>query len=109
MHDADQLYALSARQHGSVATRQAHALGLTYDQVDHLMDSGGWERVTGTVIRRVGSPRSRGQRVMEAVLDAARRRALEADGYRVAAFTDSEIWFDPARTVRRLRALRSGS
>ena len=42
-------------------------------------------------------------------LDAARRRALEADGYRVEAFTDSEIWFDPARTVRRLRALRSGS
>lgn len=42
-------------------------------------------------------------------LDAARRRALEADGYRVEAFTDSEIWFDPAGTVRRLRALRSGA
>ena len=42
-------------------------------------------------------------------LDAARRRALEAEGYVVVSFTDTEIWFDPAGTVRRLRALRTGA
>ncbi|HEY8057701.1 MAG TPA: DUF559 domain-containing protein, partial [Acidimicrobiales bacterium] len=37
--------------------------------------------------------------------EACRREALEAAGYRVEEFTDTEVWFDPAGTVRRLRAL----
>ncbi len=40
--------------------------------------------------------------------DAARSRALEAAGYRVERFTDTEIWFEPAATVQRLKAIRSG-
>ncbi len=102
-HD-DQLYALSERQHGSLATRQAHALGLTYDEVDHLMDSGEWERVTGSVIRRVGSPRSRGQRVMEAVLDAGEGAALshtsDAAWWRLRGFRLNEIEVARRRNTR---------
>ena len=37
--------------------------------------------------------------------DAERRAALQQAGYRVEEFTDTEVWFDPRGTVRRLRAL----
>jgi very-short-patch-repair endonuclease len=47
--------------------------------------------------------------LVDRVADAARRKALEQAGYRVEEFTDWQIWFDPANTVRRLRQLASGT
>ncbi len=41
--------------------------------------------------------------------DEERRSALEAAGYRVHAFTDHEIFHDRQGTLRRLRAIRSGT
>jgi very-short-patch-repair endonuclease len=40
--------------------------------------------------------------------DAARKQALEAVGFRVENFTDTEVWLHGAATVERLRLLRSG-
>jgi very-short-patch-repair endonuclease len=37
--------------------------------------------------------------------DDTRRAELEGSGYRVETFTDSEIWFNPAGTVSRLRTI----
>jgi len=62
--------ALSSQQHGAVSTPQLRERELTYDQIDHLCDSGEWLRVTALVVRRAGSPRTRAQELMEAVLDA---------------------------------------
>lgn len=46
--------------------------------------------------------------LVDRAADAARRRSIEAAGYRLEEFTDWQIWFDPATTVRRLRRLASG-
>lgn len=70
------IHELSTTQHGSVATSQLRDRDLTYDQIDHLCDSGEWERVTSLVLRRRGSPRTRAQELMEAVLDAGRGAGL---------------------------------
>lgn len=47
--------------------------------------------------------------LIDQAADAERRRRLEDEGYEVAEFTDAEVWFRPAETVARLRALRTGS
>lgn len=70
------ILALSTTQHGAVSTRQLRERELTYDQIDHLCDSGEWRRVTVMVLRRAGSPRTRTQGLMEAALDAGRGAGL---------------------------------
>lgn len=67
---------LAALQHGVVAVRQLYALGATRSLILHLTTSGRFERVTAGVLRLTGSPRTRGQRAMEAVLDAGADAAL---------------------------------
>ena len=68
--------ALSERQHGIVTTPQVMALGGTRHVITHLIASGQWERLTPMLLRRIGSPPSRGQRVIAAVLDAGIGAAL---------------------------------
>ncbi len=68
--------ALSERQHGIVTTPQVMALGGTRHVIAHLVESGQWERLTPMLLRRIGSPPSRGQRAIAAVLDAGIGSAL---------------------------------
>ncbi len=70
------LLALAAAQHGSIAVRQASALGATPEIIRHLVRSGQWIRVTPLVLRRAGSPRTRGQELVEAALDAGGTAAI---------------------------------
>lgn len=95
MQHHDRLIALAARQHSSVAVRQVMALGATRSEVAHLTASGEWERVTDSVLRRVGSPASRGQRVVEAVLDAGETAALshraDAAWWRLKGFSLADL------------------
>ncbi|HYF47307.1 MAG TPA: type IV toxin-antitoxin system AbiEi family antitoxin domain-containing protein [Acidimicrobiales bacterium] len=64
------VFSLAERQHGSVAVPQLIDLGVTPWMIRRMVDSGRWVRVTTMVLRMAGAPSSRGQRVMEAVLDA---------------------------------------
>ncbi len=100
-----QLIALAERQHGSVAIRQVMDLGATRSEVAHLTASGEWERITDSVLRRVGSHASRGQRVVEAVLDAGEGAALshrsDAAWWRLNGFSLADL------EVTRLRNSRS--
>jgi very-short-patch-repair endonuclease len=97
--------ALAEQQHGSVSVPQLYALGATESFIRHLVGSGQWIRVTPMVLRRRGTPRSRGQRVVEAVLDAGCGAAL--------SHTSAAAWWrmwgfrlDPLE-VMRLRATTS--
>jgi very-short-patch-repair endonuclease len=64
------LFTLASTQHSAVAVQQLRALGLTYDAIEHLVQSGQWARRSPMVIVRAGSPRSYGQDASIAVLDA---------------------------------------
>jgi very-short-patch-repair endonuclease len=68
--------ALAERQHGVVSTIQLHRAGATKSQIEHLVRSGQWERISPLVLRRVGAPVTAAQRVSIAVLDAGRRAGL---------------------------------
>jgi len=68
--------ALAERQHGIVTTPQVMDLGGTRNTILHMVRSGQWERLSPMVLRRVGSPQTRGQRVIAAVLDAGVGAAL---------------------------------
>ena len=68
--------ALAERQHGAVAARQLKELGATESAVRHLVRSGQWFRVTPPVLRRAGTPRTRAQELVEAVLDAGPEAAV---------------------------------
>lgn len=95
MHHFDELIALSERQHGSVSIPQVMRLRLTAGEVRHLTASGQWQRITPNVLRRVGSPHSRGQRVVEAVLDAGPGAALshrsDAAWWRLRGFRLADV------------------
>jgi len=105
MQNHDQLIALAERQHSSVAIRQVKALSATKSEIAHLTASGEWERITPSVLRRVGSFRSRGQRVIETVLDAGEHAALshrsDAAWWRLNGFDLADL------EVTRLRNTRS--
>ena len=98
-------FALAESQHGSVAVRQLYDLGATRATIVKMVESGRWLRVTPTVLRLVGSPRTRGQRVMEAVLDAGDGAALShraaAAWWRIRGFHLADL------EVMRLRATNS--
>lgn len=70
------LYALAATQHSVVAVHQLRALGLSYDAIEHLTQSGEWYRRSPMIIVRNGSARTVEQIASEAVLDAGRRAGL---------------------------------
>lgn len=70
------LLALAADQHGVVADHQAFALGFTPSQWRHRLARGDWERVTGRVVRRPGSPATDHQAAVVAVRDAGRVAGL---------------------------------
>lgn len=95
MQNHDQLIALAERQHSSVAIRQVKALGASKSEVAHLTASGEWARITPSVLRRAGSPRSRGQRAVEAVLDAGEDAALshrsDAAWWRLNGFSLADL------------------
>jgi very-short-patch-repair endonuclease len=99
------VFALAERQHGSVAVPQLIELGVTPWTIRRMVDSGRWLRVTPMVLRAAGSRASRGQRVMEAVLDAGAGAALShrtcAAWWRVRGFRLHDI------EVTRLRATNS--
>lgn len=61
---------LAERQHGVIADRQARDHGVTRSAWRHEVRTGGWERLTPQVVRRVGAPRTASQRALAAVLDA---------------------------------------
>lgn len=67
---------LSSAQHASVGIWQLRERDLSYDEIDHLCDSGEWHRITPLVLRRAGSARTRAQELMEAVLDGGRHAGL---------------------------------
>lgn len=67
---------LSSAQHAAVGIWQLREHDLSYDEIDHLCDSGEWQRVTPLVLRRAGSARTRAQELMEAVLDGGRHAGL---------------------------------
>lgn len=75
-HPRTVIFNLSSAQHGAVGTWQLRDRQLTYDEIDHLCDSGEWWRVTPLVLRRVGAPRTRQQELVEAVLDGGRSAGL---------------------------------
>jgi len=95
MQHHDQLIELAARQHSAVAVRQIMALGASRSEVANIVTSGEFDRVTTSVLRLAGSPRSRGQRVMEAVLDAGETAALshraDAAWWRLAGFNLADL------------------
>lgn len=103
MQHHDQLRAIAARQHSSVAVRQIMALGATRSEVNHLVTSGEYERLTPSVLRLAGSPRSRGQRVIETVLDAGETAALshrsDAAWWRLPGFTLADLEVTRLRNV----------
>lgn len=68
--------ALAEGQHGIVTIPQVMDLGGTRNAILHMVRSGQWERLSPMVLRRVGSPDTRGQRVIAAVLDAGVGAAL---------------------------------
>lgn len=47
--------------------------------------------------------------LIDKVADAARRAALEADGYEIHQFDDHEIFYDTAKAMARLRSIRSAA
>jgi very-short-patch-repair endonuclease len=70
------LYALAAAQHSVVAVHQLRALGLSYDAIEHLVESGEWHRRSPMLLVRSGTARTKEQIVSEAVLDAGRRAGI---------------------------------
>jgi very-short-patch-repair endonuclease len=111
-------FALAEGQHGSVAVHQLYELGATRSMIVKMISSGQWLRVTPMVLRRAGTPHTRGQRVMEAVLDAGAGAALShrsaAAWWRLRGFSlaDFEVTrlrstnSTPARLVRIVREPR---
>jgi very-short-patch-repair endonuclease len=67
---------LACRQHGVVSVPQLTALGATRHVIGHLIASGQWERLSPLVLRRTGSPATRRQQLMIAVLDAGAEAGL---------------------------------
>jgi very-short-patch-repair endonuclease len=59
---------LASDRHGVVAVWELRRAGVSQDAIRQLYDSRHWERVDGVVLRRVGSPATRGQRLATAVL-----------------------------------------
>ena len=77
MHDLLlQITALAARQHGAVSIPQLTVLGAGRNVVSHMIASGQWERISPMVLRRTGSPPTREQELMIAVLDTGAGAAL---------------------------------
>ncbi len=68
--------ALAEAQNGVLSRWQLLDLGWTYGQIDWLVRSGQWERVTSTVLRRIGSPVDDLQDATAAVLDSGRDARL---------------------------------
>lgn len=97
--------ALAERQHGIVTTPQVAALGATRNSIAHMVASNQWERLSPMLLRRVGSPPSRGQRVIVAVLDAGEGAALShrsaAAWWRIRGFNLADL------EVTRLRSKNS--
>jgi hypothetical protein len=61
----------ASRQHGLALAYDAHALGVTREELRHLVRTGRIDRVTRRVLRVPGAPRTDLQAVLTAVLDAA--------------------------------------
>lgn len=77
MHDP-RLDELSESQHALIARRQMRALGYSNSAVSRTWNrSPLWEALTPEVARRVGAPRTSGQRLLAAVLDAGGDATLE--------------------------------
>lgn len=73
---SEALARLAEHQHGVVSAAQARSLGISPGSLHQSRQTGLWESITDQVIRRVGAPTGRGQRVMVAVLDAGPGAAL---------------------------------
>jgi very-short-patch-repair endonuclease len=99
MFDPPAAIVLAETQHGSISIPQLYTLGATEAVIRHLTGSGQWFRITPMVLRRAGSPHSRGQRAIEAVLDAGADAGL--------SHTSSAAWWrlngfrlDPLEVMR---------
>jgi very-short-patch-repair endonuclease len=68
--------ALAEQSHGVLTRSQLKQLGLSPKQIDHLLDSGRWERLTSVIFRVVGSPRTSLQRTTAAVADCGPKAVL---------------------------------
>lgn len=80
------LYALAAAQHSVVAVHQLRAFGLSYDAIEHLVESEEWHRRSPMLLVRSGTARTNEQLASEAVLDAGRRAGL--------SHHSAAAWFD---------------
>jgi hypothetical protein len=95
-----------AAQHGVVARRQALALGITVNAIDHLVRSGRWEAAHPCVYRLAGSAESLEQGLMAAVLAGGPgaavglRSAATLHGTRVFQAELVEIVTPPTRRAR---------
>jgi very-short-patch-repair endonuclease len=78
MDDA-QMRLRAARQHGLVGWYQLAYLGCTEEELRHRVRAGALERVSRSVFRLAGSPRTFDQRRMAAVLDAGIGSAISHD------------------------------
>ncbi len=94
------LYRLSARQHGAVSIPQLRGLGLTYDQIDHLIESGHWLRLTPMVLVRTGTPDTDAAACMAAVLDAGLGAAL-------SHWSNAAWWGIPGFRLRPIHVTRT--
>jgi very-short-patch-repair endonuclease len=89
-------------------------VGLVVERQRNLLDRGEWlgridfvsERLM--VVIEVDSAMYH-DALIDRQADEERRTALEAAGYRVHSFSDTEIFHDRQGSLRRLRAIRSGT
>ena len=68
--------ALAEQSHGLLTRSQLKELGLSPNQIDHLLHSGRWERQSDVIFRVVGSPRTSLQRTAAAVADCGPKAVL---------------------------------
>jgi very-short-patch-repair endonuclease len=98
-------FALAERQHGAVAVPQLYDAGATASMIEKMIESGRWIRRSPIVLVVAGSPRSRGQWVMEAVLDAGDGSRLSHES--VAAWWRLRGFHLHSTEVIRLRSTNS--
>jgi len=105
------------RQHGLITLAQAHAAGLTDSAIRHRVRTGRWIRVHSGVYLLAGSPPSREQTVLGAVLAAgdpawgSHFTSLSTWGYRGFDAQELEVCVPPDRRPRvtGVRVHRSGT
>ena len=101
MHRTDHLD-LAATQHGVVSRAQLIELDWGYGEIDWLVRSGQWQRVTSLVLRRAGSPATNRRAAVEAVLDAG-------PGAHLSHISAARAWGLKGCSLRPFQAIRAAT